>query len=145
VNGLGVAKCCEIIAAFELASRFPLPERGERMESAEVIAESYGRYSVRGSQVVYFVLDGAKRSLDEGIADISSRHDSPLFIRRIMTSIVHYRAAGVIAVINDHDDPAYMLYSLDLLKRLRIASSALESVTSHFYVSNDGILSPLLL
>jgi len=141
VSGLGPATAAQIIAAFELASRYPVSRRQLTIDTqdkarglVQVIAQS------KITQLTYVTLDGAKRLIAQRTVSISATAHPSSLLRQIFSHVVTDRAAGMFVAVGaaDHSlDPS--MFELSLARDLN-AMAQLFIVTVHglLIVSRSG-------
>jgi DNA repair protein RadC len=100
VTGLGPARASVIMAAFELASRYPVTHKQLIIDTNEKARGLFVELSLsRQPKLVYLTLDGAKRLIAKRSLKISdSAHPSDL-LRSIFSNVVTDQAAGVMIAI----------------------------------------------
>lgn len=108
VTGLGPARASQIIAVFELASRYPMSNKQLTIDTNDkakgLLVELTLAHSPR---LVYLTLDGAKRLIAKRSIRINeSTHPSEL-LRGIFSNVVTDQAAGIMIAIG------YDAHSLD--------------------------------
>lgn len=116
VTGLGPARASQIIAAFELASRYPITNKQLTIDTNEKAQGLLVELTlVRSPKLVYLTLDGAKRLIAKRSMRINeSTHPSEL-LRGIFSNVVTDQAAGIIIAIgyDEHTlDPSMFELSL---------------------------------
>lgn len=100
VTGLGPARASQIIAAFELASRYPMSNRQLTIDTTEKARGLLVELTlVHSPRLVYLTLDGAKRLIAKrSIRMNDSTHPSEL-LRDIFSHVVTDQAAGIMIAI----------------------------------------------
>lgn len=100
VTGLGPARACQIIAAFELASRYPMSSKQLTIDSLEKARGLLVELTLsRTPKLVYLTLDGAKRLIAKRtIRIVDSTHPSEL-LRSVFSNVVTDQAAGIMIAI----------------------------------------------
>lgn len=108
VVGLGPARASQIMAAFELASRYPIAQKQLTIDSEEKARGLFVELTLSSSpKLVYLTLDGAKRLIAKRSVRMSdSTHPSEL-LRGIFSNVVTDQAAGIMIAIG------YARHSLD--------------------------------
>ncbi|MDB5160312.1 MAG: hypothetical protein JWO99_575 [Candidatus Saccharibacteria bacterium] len=132
VVGLGPARASQIIAAFELSSRYPLTNKQLTIDTEEKARGLFIELTLSTSpKLVYLTLDGAKRLIAKRSVRISdSTHPSAL-LRGIFSNVVTDQAAGIMIAIGcaDHTlDPS--MFELSLARDLN-GMAQLFIVTIH--------------
>ena len=116
VVGLGPAHASQIVAAFELSSRYPLTNKQLTIDSEEKARGLFVELALSSSlRLVYLTLDGAKRLIAKRSVRITdSTHPSAL-LRSIFSNVVTDQASGIMIAIGraDHSlDPSMFELSL---------------------------------
>jgi DNA repair protein RadC len=108
VTGLGPARASQIVAAFELASRYPMSNKQLTIDTSEKAQGLLVELTlVHSPRLVYLTLDGAKRLIAKrSIRITDSIHPSAL-LRGIFSHVVTDQAAGIMVAIG------YAGHSLD--------------------------------
>jgi DNA repair protein RadC len=132
VTGLGPARASQIMAAFELASRYPISNKQLIIETSEKARGLYVELSLWSTpRLVYLTLDGAKRLIAKRSMKIGdSTHPSEL-LRSIFSHVVTDQAAGIMIAIghtNHSLDPS--MFELSLARDLN-GMAQLFIVTVH--------------
>lgn len=132
VTGLGPARASQIVAAFELASRYPISNKQLTIDSNEKARGLLVELTLaHSSRLVYLTLDGAKRLIAKRTIRINdSTHPSEL-LRGIFSNVVTDQAAGILIAIghvNHTLDPS--MFELSLARDLN-GMAQLFIVTIH--------------
>ena len=101
VQGMGVAKSTEVVAAFELARRYLLDSEAPIIDSPEKAAEQLA--DIRDKKQEYFVcmtLDGANRLIAERVITIGTLNSSLVHPREVFADAITDRAASIIVAHN---------------------------------------------
>ncbi|MBC7564670.1 RadC family protein [Candidatus Saccharibacteria bacterium] len=100
VTGLGPARASQIVAAFELAGRYPVSNKQLTIDSNEKARGLFVELTLAQSpRLVYLTLDGARRLIAKrSIRITDSSHPSGL-LRTIFSHVVTDQAAGVVIAI----------------------------------------------
>lgn len=108
VTGLGPARASQIVAAFELASRYPVSNKQLTIDTNEKARGLLVELTLaHAPRLVYLTLDGAKRLIAKRTLKINeSTHPSEL-LRGVFSNVVTDQAAGVLIGIG------YAGHSLD--------------------------------
>ena len=118
VVGLGPAHASQIMAAFELASRYPLTNKQLTIDTEEKASGLFVELTLSSSlKLVYLTLDGAERLIAKRSVRISdSTHPSQL-LRGIFSHVVTDQAAGIMIAIGHAEhtlDPS--MFELNLAR-----------------------------
>lgn len=120
IAGLGPARACQILAMFELASRYPLGPRQLTINSADKIVASLAELrQARHDSLVFIALDGAYRQINKRIINLNKRHPSDV-LREIFSGLLQDGATRVIIGIGSIDkslEPS--MFELSLARDLR--------------------------
>ncbi|MDB5179553.1 MAG: hypothetical protein JWN12_185 [Candidatus Saccharibacteria bacterium] len=132
VTGLGPARASLIVAAFELASRYPVSNKQLIIDTNEKARGLLVELTlVHSPRLVYLTLDGAKRLIAKRSIKINeSTHPSEL-LRGVFSNVVTDQAAGVMIAIGfaEHTlDPS--MFELSLARDLN-GMAQLFIVTIH--------------
>ena len=132
VTGLGPARASQIVAVFELASRYPMSNKQLTIDTNEkargLLVELTLSHSPR---LVYLTLDGAKRLIAKRSMRINELTHSSMLLRDIFSHVVTDQAAGIIIAVGhkSHNlDPS--MFELSLARDLS-AMAQLFIVTIH--------------
>ena len=100
VVGLGPARASLIMAAFELASRYPITNKQLTIDSTDKAKGLLVELTLApSSRLVYLTMDGAKRLIAKRTIKITeSSHPSQL-LRSVFSNVVTDQAAGVLIAI----------------------------------------------
>ena len=100
VVGLGPARASQIMAVFELASRYPISNKQLTIDSEEKASGLFVELTLTSSQkLVYLTVDGAKRLIAKRTVRMNeSTHPSEL-LRGIFSHVVTDQAAGIMIAI----------------------------------------------
>ncbi|MDB5161659.1 MAG: hypothetical protein JWM52_167 [Candidatus Saccharibacteria bacterium] len=132
VTGLGPARASQIVAAFELASRYPMSNKQLTIDTNEKARGLLVELTlVHSPRLVYLTLDGAKRLIAKRSIRINeSTHPSEV-LRGVFSNVVTDQAAGIIIAIGfaEHTlDPS--MFELSLARDLN-GMAQLFIVTIH--------------
>jgi DNA repair protein RadC len=132
VTGLGPARASQIVAAFELASRYPVSNKQLTIDTNEKARGLLVELTlVHSPRLVYLTLDGAKRLIAKRSIRINeSTHPSEL-LRGVFSNVVTDQAAGIMIAIGfaEHTlDPS--MFELSLARDLN-GMAQLFIVTIH--------------
>lgn len=102
VDGMGPAKACQIIAALELARRFPPPDRKHaRISRAENILPFVSQYRYdQQENVIAATLSGAHEILNIRLITRGLVNQSQIHPREVFADAVTDRAAAIILIHN---------------------------------------------
>lgn len=104
VDGLGPARACQIIAAFELASRFPVLRADPTISSVDdLIALADDARSGDENQIIFVTLDGGKRLIAQRALSISDEADSLGILRTLFTQAISDNATRIDIVIGSRN------------------------------------------
>jgi len=141
VTGLGPARASQIIAAFELAGRYPVSTKQLVIDTREKAKGLYVELSLsKTTRLVYLTVDGAKRLIAKrSIKVLDTMHPSEL-LRGIFSNVVTDKAAGImIAIGSEEQDIEPSMFELSLARDLN-GMAQLFIVTIHDLVlmNKDG-------
>jgi len=143
IEGVGLAKACQIMAAIEFSKRF-LVKDGIKIKNAEDVAKL--TEELRAKKQEYFLsltLDGASYLIQKRIVFIGTLNHSIVHPREVFADAISDRAAGIIFV---HNHPSG---NIDPSKEdIAITNRLLEvgkmvgiEVIDHVIISKDGCFS----
>lgn len=116
VTGLGPARASQIIAAFELASRYPINSRQLIIDTNEKARGLLVELTLsRSPRLVYLTLDGAKRLIAKRSIRIHECVHPSELLRGIFSHVVTDKAAGIVVAlgcVNHTLDPSMFELSL---------------------------------
>ncbi len=143
VEGVGRAKACQIVAAFELARRHLLQEKDPIREAKDVLPFVQ---QIRDKRQEYFVclsLNGANEVIESRVVTVGLLDSNQVHPREVFADPIADRAASVILA---HNHPSGTLEAspedLALTKRLVKAGEILGiKVLDHLIVTRKGHLS----
>jgi DNA repair protein RadC len=132
VTGLGPARASQIVAAFELASRYPISSKQLTIDTSEKARGLLVELTlVHSSRLVYLTLDGAKRLITKRSVRINDTTHPSELLRGIFSHVVTDQAAGIMIAIGyaEHSlDPS--MFELSLARDLN-GMAQLFIVTIH--------------
>jgi len=132
VTGLGVARASQILAAFELASRYPVSSKQLTIDTSEKANGLFVELRIaKTPKLVYLTLDGARRLIAKRSIKISDDTHPSELLREVFSHVVTDKAAGIMIGIGcaRHTlDPT--MYELSLARDLN-GMAQLFIVTIH--------------
>lgn len=132
VTGLGPARASQIVAAFELASRYPISNKQLTIDTNEKARGLLVELSlVHTPRLVYLTLDGAKRLIAKRSIRIHEASHPSELLREVFSHVVTDQAAGIIIAIGSAShslDPS--MFELSLARDLN-GMAQLFIVTIH--------------
>ena len=100
VVGLGPARASQIMAAFELSSRYPLTHKQLTIDTNEKAKGLLSELTLTSSpKLVYLTLDGAKRLIAKRSIRINDATHPSALLRGIFSNVVIDQAAGILIAI----------------------------------------------
>ncbi len=143
IEGVGLAKACQIMAGLEFAKRF-LTNEGVKIKSAEDVLKI--TEELREKRQEYFItltLDGASNLIQKRTVFIGTLNFSIVHPREIFADAITDRAAGIIFV---HNHPSGELkpsaQDIDITKRLvEVGKIVGIEVIDHVIISKNGYYS----
>lgn len=143
IEGVGLAKACQIMAGLEFAKRF-LTNEGVKIKSAEDVLKI--TEELREKRQEYFItltLDGASNLIQKRTVFIGTLNFSIVHPREIFADAITDRAAGIIFV---HNHPSGELkpsaQDIDITKRLvEVGKIVGIEVIDHVVISKNGYYS----
>lgn len=139
VKGLGPARTCQIIAAFELASRFPVLRADPVISSVDdLLAVADDVRSRDESQVVFVTLDGGKRLIAQRTLPASEEADSLGILRSIFTQAISDNAASIEMVFGSRNRKLELsLFEQGLVHDFRQMAQVLDIKAGNFVIVNE--------
>lgn len=132
VTGLGPARASQILAAFELASRYPMSNKQLTIDTTDKARGLLVELTlVHSPRLVYLTLDGAKRLIAKRSIRITDSTHPAHLLRGIFSNVVTDQAAGIMIAIGyaEHTlDPS--MFELSLARDLN-GMAQLFIVTIH--------------
>jgi len=143
VPGIGHAKACQIVAAFELARRHLLPGRATIQEAEDVVPYLQHIRDKRQEHFVCLSLSGANEVIESRVVTVGLLDSSQVHPREVFADPIGDRAAAVIVA---HNHPSGTLEAspedIALTQRLANAGRLLGiGLLDHLIVSKQGFLS----
>ncbi|MDB5161576.1 MAG: hypothetical protein JWM52_84 [Candidatus Saccharibacteria bacterium] len=128
VDGLGPARACQIIAAFELASRYPMSQNSPIIHTDESLLELVSTLSgEKEVQLAYITLDGANRLISKRVLPLDEGGDPSSVLRKIFTDVLLDKATTVQIVFGSRKrDLALSMFERGLVHDLRHMAQVLE-------------------
>jgi len=143
IEGVGLAKACQIIAAIEFSRRFLINE-GVRIKNAEEIVKL--TEELRGKKQEYFLtltLDGASNLIQKRTVFIGTLNQSIVHPREIFADAISDRAAGIVFVHNHpSDNISPSKEDIAITNRLvEVGKIVGIDVIDHIIIGKDGYFS----
>jgi len=143
IKGIGKAKACQVLSAFELAKRFLLKDEKKINNTEDVLALVQDLKTKKQEYFITLTLTGAstlieKREVFKGTVNFSVVHP-----REIFADAISDRAAGIIFVHNHpYDDSTPSESDIKLTKQLCEAAQVMGiQVVDHIIVSKNNYFS----
>jgi DNA repair protein RadC len=100
VSGLGPARACQIVAAFELASRYPISQTQLTIDTSVKAKGLLIELTLSHTpKLVYLTLDGARRLIAKRAVRITDSTHPAELLRSMFSNVVLDQAAGVVIAI----------------------------------------------
>lgn len=143
IDGVGLAKACQIMAAIELSKRFLLKE-GIKVKNVEDVLKLTDE--LKDKKQGYFLsltLDGASNLIQKRIVFIGTLNNSLIHPREIFADAITDRAAGIIFVHNHPTgDAEPSTHDIEITKRLvEVGKIVGIEVIDHVIVTKNGYFS----
>ncbi|MEO6109905.1 MAG: UPF0758 domain-containing protein [Candidatus Saccharimonadales bacterium] len=141
VAGLGPARACQILAGFELASRYPVRRQQIVIDTREkVLALVADIRSATLDRLDYITIDGAKRLIAKrSVAIVETAHPSTM-LRQIFSDVVTDKAVNLSVVIGSSDrelEPS--MFDLSLGHDLKIMAQLFNvGIQDYVIINNSG-------
>lgn len=143
IEGVGLAKACQIMAAIEFSKRFLLKE-GIKIKNVDDVLKI--TEELKDKKQEYFLsltLDGASNLIQKRTVFIGTLNHSIVHPREIFADAISDRAAGIIFVHNHPSgDPEPSKQDIEITKRLvEIGKMLGIEVIDHIIISKNGYYS----
>ena len=134
INGIGIARACQLLAAIELGKR--ITER--QLESIPLSSEVHKIMAQQKQKVIIvYSLDGAGRMLYERLYPLSIKESTASVVRSICADLSRTKARSVILVIGSKSLPLEVTYSdYSLVASLEAALLVLQITVTFTYSAN---------
>lgn len=100
VVGLGPARASQILAAFELASRYPISHKQLTIDTEDKACGLFVELTIATTpKLIYLTMDGAKRLIAKRSVRISDSSHPAHLLRNIFSHVVTDQAAGIMVAI----------------------------------------------
>lgn len=143
IEGVGQAKACQVVAAFELARRHLMKDKTVIREAKDVLVYLQGIRDKKQEHFVCVCLNGANEVIESRVVTVGLLNTNQVHPREVFADPITDRAAAVILA---HNHPSGALKAspedLALTKRLVKAGELLGiTVLDHLIVTRQGYLS----
>jgi len=143
LTGIGVAKACQIVAAFELARRFAQRERPRIREPEDALPYIQHIADKKQEYFLCLTLNGAGEVIETRVVTVGLLDSSQIHPREVFADAIADRAAGVILA---HNHPSGLLEptpaDLHVTRQLVEAGRILGiEVLDHIIVTAHGFIS----
>lgn len=142
VSGLGPARTCQIIAAFELASRYPRGHDGRRFNTNDELLVEIRSKLTTAAHLVFITFDGAGRHLATRRKDVATNVKTGNMLRVIFSDVVSDNASGIVVAYGAkayHKTPS--LFDLSLARSIKIAAELFGvRVIKHLIISDKNCI-----
>jgi DNA repair protein RadC len=140
IGGVGLAKACQVVAAFELARRYLVRERHVIREPQDVLPFVQHIADKKQEHFVVVSLNGANEVIESRVVTVGLLDSSQIHPREVFADVITDRAASVILV---HNHPSGGLEpspeDLALTRQLVEAGKIIGiEVLDHIIVSKRG-------
>lgn len=137
IPGLGPARICQIIALFELASRYPSTARQQTIDTTpKMISSLSALRSSRQPTILVVTLDGGYRQIAKRTYSIATRHPSEL-LRQLFTDGIGDKAAKLLVGVGSENysiEPS--LFDLSFARDLRAMANLFHITVRAVYIIN---------
>ena len=144
VVGLGPARACQIIAAFELASRYPINQRQLVIDSHDKVLGLFSEIRAASHEyLTYVTVDGGKRLIAKRKISITQATHPSALLRKIFADVVTDSAAGLIVGLGRSQRPLDpSMFDLSLARDLRAMSQLfMVTVYEHLLINKAAHIS----
>jgi len=143
IDGVGVAKASQIIAAIEFSKRFLIKDRINITCSNDIVKITEELKDKKQEYFLTFTLDGAHNLIEKRIVFIGSLNQSLVHPREIFADAITDRAAGIIFAHNHpsgNTEPSKE--DISITDRLiEVGKLVGINVVDHIIISKDGYFS----
>jgi len=143
IDGVGVAKASQIIAAIEFSKRFLIKDRIKISCSNDIIKMTEELKDKKQEYFVTFTLDGAHNLIEKRIVFIGTLNQNLVHPREIFADAITDRAAGILFVHNHpsgNTEPSKE--DISITDRLIEVGKLIGiDVVDHIIISKDGYFS----
>ncbi|MDI6714152.1 MAG: DNA repair protein RadC [Thermodesulfovibrio sp.] len=143
IEGVGLAKACQIMAAIEFSKRFLIKDGIKIRNADDVIRLTEELRDKKQEYFLSFTLDGASNLIQKRIIFIGTLNHSIVHPREVFADAISDRAAGIIFVHNHPSgDTTPSKQDIEITKRLIEAGKIVGiEVVDHVIVSRNGYFS----
>lgn len=138
IDGIGVAKACQVLAALELGRRFSCDSKlltAMPRISTVRLRQLMARH--RKCIVGVYFFDGAGKELFEKQYTYTSPSTAPLIVKQIATDALAVAVRSVVVAIGSRNDPLHVAISeLDFIKQLQGSLYLLTIQIAQIYRAN---------
>lgn len=143
IDGVGVAKASQIIAAIEFSKRFLIKDRIKITCSNDIVKMTEELKDKKQEYFLTFTLDGAHNLIEKRIVFIGTLNQNLIHPREIFADAITDRAAGILFVHNhpsDNTEPSKE--DISITNRLiEVGKLVGINVVDHIIISKDGYFS----
>ncbi|MFZ3009585.1 MAG: UPF0758 domain-containing protein [Candidatus Microsaccharimonas sp.] len=139
IVGLGPARVGQILACFELASRYPLSVKQLTIENADQVSGLISDHRhAKERSLVYITVDGAKRLLSKRSVLIHNSAHPSFLIRTMFSDIVTDKASGIYVIFCRHNyDLEPTTFELSFARDLRLTAQLLLVSVHSLSIANQ--------
>ena len=143
IDGVGVAKASQIIAAIEFSKRFLIKDRIKVTCSNDIVKMTEELKDKKQEYFITFTLDGAHNLIEKGTVFIGTLNQNLVHPREIFADAITDRAAGILLVHNHpsgNTEPSKE--DINITDRLIEVGKLIGiDVVDHIIISKDGYFS----
>jgi len=140
IEGVGLAKACQIMAAIEFSKRFLIKDGIKIRNADDVMRLTEELRDKKQEYFLSFTLDGASNLIQKRIVFIGTLNNSIVHPREVFADAISDRAAGIIFVHNHPSgDPTPSKQDIEITKRLvEVGKIVGIEVIDHVIISKNG-------
>jgi len=143
IEGVGLAKACQIMAAIEFSKRFLIKDGIKIKNIHDVMRLTEELKDKKQEYFLSFTLDGASNLIQKRTVFIGTLNQSIVHPREVFADAISDRAAGIIFVHNHPSgDPTPSKQDIEITKRLvEVGKIVGIEVIDHVIISKNGYFS----
>jgi DNA repair protein RadC len=143
IDGIGLAKAAQIVAAIEFAKRFLIKEEVKIMSSDDILKLTDDLKNKKQEYFIVITLDGAHNLIQKRVVFIGTLNRTLIHPREIFADALTDRAADIVLI---HNHPSGSLEpsreDLDITRQLEDAGKILGiNILDHIIISKSGYYS----
>jgi DNA repair protein RadC len=146
ITGIGTTKACQLVAAFELARRYPVMDPNHRIKITkpdDILPHVVDLILKKQEHFICFTLNGAGELIEKRTLTVGLLNHSPVHPREVFADAITDRAASVVLVHNHPSgSPEPSAPDIEITRQLAEAGTLLGiTVLDHIIVAARGHVS----